>query len=370
MSKIEKLNTLKATRAKATRAKSLENEKSLQLLEMSNINAETYIWYHYRELGHKRYLGTHYEDVLKYFLESKSYKLMVSDSSSGKPAKGYTGLIFLDEKSKCVVYLYNHIFEDVPYHVSICALNEKTVESVSLEISKYKVVAPTVQKTYLMLQGGGNLYLQECPLPQTYVDIEQHHNSDFPAVHRKIIDNLTNHKSGLYLFHGPPGTGKSSYIKYLTGLVNRKFVFVPSTLINSLTDCQIIKVLHEHKNSVLILEDAERAVLKREGSTGDSIVSSILNLSDGILGSVLNTSLILSFNTFEDNVDPALLRKGRLLAKYKFDKLDEEKSKKMLKELFPNKDYKATGDMTLAEIYNFENDSYIEEKKKVVGFSK
>ena len=365
MSRIEKLNTLKVTRTK-----SLRNEEPLQIVEMSNINAETYIWYYYRELGHKRYLGTYHEGVLKYFFESKSYSLMTSDSSSGKPAKGYTGLNFLDEKNKCVVHVYNHIFEDCSYHVSICALSEKAIQDVSSKISEHKVVAPTVQKTYLMLNGGSNLYLQECPLPQTYVDIEQHHNSDFPVVHKKIIDNLTNHKSGLYLFHGPPGTGKSSYIKYLTGLVDRKFVFVPSTLINSLTDCQIIKVLHEHKNSVLILEDAERAVLKREGSTGDSIVSSILNLSDGILGSVLNTSLILSFNTFEDNVDPALLRKGRLLAKYKFDKLNEEKSKKMLKDLFPNKDYKATGDMTLAEIYNFENDSYIEEEKKVVGFSK
>ena len=56
----------------------------------------------------------------------------------------------------------------------------------------------------------------------------------------------------------------------------------------------LTNLLLENKNSILILEDAEKAILNRNENNESSLVSSLLNISDGIfqvLGSTGNTHL-------------------------------------------------------------------------------
>jgi hypothetical protein len=84
------------------------------------------------------------------------------------------------------------------------------------------------------------------------------------------------------------------------------------------------------------------------------------------MADVLNFKIIATFNTDEDRIDAALKRKGRMFLKYKFDALSKEKTQSLFRELYgqnPPKDR-----MTLAEIYNDENEYGPKKEVKSIGF--
>lgn len=73
--------------------------------------------------------------------------------------------------------------------------------------------------------------------------------------------------------------------------------------------------------------------------------------SDGLLGDAMHQQIIATFNCDLTTIDPALLRKGRLIANYEFNKLDLESSKTLSDKLGFGTET-ITEPMTLAEIYN------------------
>ena len=65
----------------------------------------------------------------------------------------------------------------------------------------------------------------------------------------------------------------------------------------------------------------------------------------------MHQQIIATFNCDLKSIDPALLRKGRLIANYEFNQLDIS-SAKILSEKLGYGTEGVTGPMTLAEIYN------------------
>lgn len=126
-----------------------------------------------------------------------------------------------------------------------------------------------------------------------------------------------------------------------------------------------ILMILNHPNSIFIIEDAENIIIDRE-QNGASPVSTLLNISDGLLSDCLNIQIICSFNTDLSRVDSALLRKGRLIAKYEFKELETQKAQKLSDKLgFQTEINKP---MTLTEIYNQTEMSFQTERRKTVGF--
>jgi SpoVK/Ycf46/Vps4 family AAA+-type ATPase len=202
-------------------------------------------------------------------------------------------------------------------------------------------------------------------------DLALNYGDSFPEFHEKLANSLNEDKSGLYLFYGAPGTGKSSYIKYLlSGNLNRKIAYIPVGLIDKLVSPDMLPLLMENKDIILLIEDAEKALLSREESENSSLVSTILNLTDGFIGQALNISVIATFNTAKDRIDAALLRKGRLKLSHEFRKLSVAESKKLAEHI--GKD--ATDideELSLADIYHLEKTTgYTEPEKRVFGFGK
>jgi hypothetical protein len=76
---------------------------------------------------------------------------------------------------------------------------------------------------------------------------------------------------------------------------------------------------------------------------------------------------VVTLNTENKDIDPALERKGRLLKHYTFEKLAIDKSKALLKKLGSDVDVKEP--MTLADIYYSEaNNGAGQTERKKVGF--
>lgn len=254
-------------------------------------------------------------------------------------------------------------------HVSVRAVCSGTAQAQLLVDMMEPFKLEQKSKIYILASEYGDLSFTALPMKCEPVDLVLNYGDGFPEVHEKLIDNLNNTTSGLYLFYGSPGTGKSSYIKHLLSAdIDRKMAYIPVSLIDKLTHPDMLPLLMNNKNIILILEDAEKALLSRELSQDSSIVSTILNLTDGFIGQAINISVVATFNTEKDKIDEALLRKGRLRMSHEFKKLPVANCKKIAASLGIDST-QVTEDMSLAEIYNFEEDSsYKAPEERRVGF--
>lgn len=188
---------------------------------------------------------------------------------------------------------------------------------------------------------------------------------------KKIVDELYKDRPGILIFHGEPGCGKSSYIKYLIKTCkDRKFIIISQDLfacdINSFRQLLLDVV---GTNSVFIIEDCENLVKSREANGSNMVISDFLNITDGIYGDLFKIKFILTFNTDLKTIDPALLRKGRLKCKYQFGKLKGEKLKALTEKLGIKLDEDTIkSGMTLADIFNYGEDNGSEVSKTRIGF--
>lgn len=200
--------------------------------------------------------------------------------------------------------------------------------------------------------------------------IDSNYNDNFTSAYAKIIKFLKSDSNGLVLLTGEPGTGKSSLLMHLTSVckeLNTRFVFIPAAFASVLSDPGFLPfAVASLNNSVLILEDAEE-ILKDRAAGGCGTVSNILNITDGILGKLVQVKIIATVNK-SHVIDAAIVRKGRLRLRYEFEKLVPEKANKLFTKL--GKVSTTDVPMTLADIYNIEaeTDEPTTLKKKKIGF--
>jgi energy-coupling factor transporter ATP-binding protein EcfA2 len=232
------------------------------------------------------------------------------------------------------------------------------------------VLAPTTKRISILVKtayGETEVTPFDVNLPKD-LDLALNYGGNFISKHQKIVSQLDQKKSGLILLTGAIGSGKTTYIKYLASIIqDREFIFVPINMANHLSSPELLALLLNKKHSVLILEDAETAVRSREDGDG-SAVAQLLNMADGIIGDMLKIAIIVTYNTSRNDIDQALLRKGRLMYEHIFNPLSIEDSNRLLKHI--GKDHVATEPMTLADIYFLETETGHQEKipKARLGF--
>jgi len=197
------------------------------------------------------------------------------------------------------------------------------------------------------------------------LDLSLNYGKIFLNTHKEIIKGLEKEESGLILLHGKPGTGKTTYIRHLISVLKCKIIFVPPFMTAILTSPEFIPFLMSHPNSVLVIEDAEKVVGDRKNGTTHEGVANILNLTDGLLSDCLKVKILATFNMEKRHIDDALMRKGRLIAEYKFTALDIKNVKKIFKKLNIKENPKSP--MLLSDIYNYNKKDY-KLTQKTIGF--
>lgn len=227
---------------------------------------------------------------------------------------------------------------------------------------------------HLIVQQRNSLDTEPFKLACPELDIEMNYGTKFAESYDTIFKSLNDHKNDergrLLLLHGEPGTGKTTFINYLANKINRKILWLPTMLAESITSPGFITLLMENKGCVLIIEDAERVIGDRNASNSSSIgVSNILNLTDGVLGDALQIHVVATFNTAKENIDKALLRSGRLIAEHKFEALPVEDTNRLIAHL--GKEGTSDKPLTLSDIYTFgQKEIKTEEKKSGMGFGR
>lgn len=227
-------------------------------------------------------------------------------------------------------------------------------------------------KVSILIKDTNGFELHTNPIKPYHINLDTMYNDDFLPVHRHIKEQLSGkNNKGIALLHGLSGTGKTNYIKWLTSqLPEKQFIFVPTSVIHLLSDPAFIPLLIDNKNAVLVLEDCENYISERHSNNPQTdVVASVLNLADGMLSDIVECQMICTFNAPIHKIDAALLRQGRLIAEYHFDKLTVNKANEYLSAI--GEAQTAKEPMTLAELTNLGNDHFhsVEESKPSFGFT-
>lgn len=235
-----------------------------------------------------------------------------------------TGLVYsttYDENDER--YLISGVFDKYLDHGLIDRLNVFDKQA--------RLDALTSMKIGILRKEYSSFAIHEKSLVAPTVDLALNYNDGFIDVSNRIVDKLSSQTKGIVLLHGVPGSGKTTYIKWLASQIpNKTFVYIPLGLINSLSEPELISTITDRKDLVFVIEDCERYIESREGGDiSSNAVASILNMSDGILSDIIGCQFICTFNSALTNIDEALLRDGRLIAEYFFDNLTKEKAVKV-----------------------------------------
>jgi hypothetical protein len=218
-----------------------------------------------------------------------------------------------------------------------------------------------------------NFYSRGFPIKKLKVNLDLFYGENFQKeVHKPLLKSLSDNKSGLYLIHGHKGTGKTSYLRHLTSLIDKPFYLVTKEFVPYLSDPSCLHfIISECANSIIIIEDAEELIKPRDDNHAHNATSLILNMGDGMLSDVVNCKFILTFNTDIKNIDDAITRAGRMKFQHEFKKLSPEYANKVAEHLkITNVNY--TDETPLSDIFNhldLENLSKISKpKKNKIGF--
>jgi hypothetical protein len=297
------------------------------------------------------------EDILK--LDG----VMIRERISSDEVRNEMWILFQNSNIMLVTVKYSD--KDLDYITFLYNSEDNYKETPIYKLIQSNIVKQVyTKKLDFISNDGSGLGFTTFDYPDKPNNVELNYNDDFYEINDNIIKDLSQKKSGLHLLHGIPGTGKTSYIKHLINTIDKRFIYCPSFMVTSLSSPEFITLMLEYgTDSVLIIEDAENALVSRDDER-NSAVTNILNLGDGLIGDVANIQIIATFNTDLSNLDEALLRKGRTLNKYEFNKLKVDKLKVLSK--FLNLDLDITEPLTLAEFYNSSSLSFENKKQNKI----
>lgn len=131
-----------------------------------------------------------------------------------------------------------------------------------------------------------------------------------------------------YLFHGDPGTGKTSVARALANHFDMPVYYLPLGDITN--DTNLIQLVAGIRGgSVLLIEDIDvyKAATQRKDEKDKSSLASMLNALDGIW-TPHGLVTIMTTNS-KEALDPALIRAGRIDVQEEFSNLDEEQATKL-----------------------------------------
>lgn len=251
--------------------------------------------------------------------------------------------------------IYCHLYADFKY---IYDFYKKFVD---LELSLYED-QPTI--TWVTTKKGGfidktlkvskNYNMKDCLYPHLGAKIDE------------FCSNYEKSNSPILILLGPPGMGKTSFIRNYLYEYNKKALVSYDIALMS-TDSFFLHYL-DVEQDVLILEDFDQFLKKRSHNEDDKVIHKFLNLSEGIINVGLK-KIIFTANLEKEDIDPALIRPGRCFEVLEFFPYTKKQALTIASEYDINLDSdlaNQTDGVSLAEIFN--NKKKIEQSQGKVGF--
>lgn len=283
------------------------------------------------------------------------------------------------------------------YNITIWSDNENFSETF---IKKAKSIFEVIdqQKVFVVSTGRNNGLTLTSLGKLNYAFIRDNYEDEILEHYDYALGEFNkSHPYGrLVIANGPAGSGKTNLLKgMMMNLKKTLIVLLPAKFVIDIDSPSIISMLLKEKQDqygalyedaeegadlkkpqetsiTFIIEDGDQCLVPR-GPENLSAISSMLNYTDGIFGSMLNIRMIVSTNAAKMEFDPALVRSGRLCRHIFVDALSPEKASSVYKRLSEGKEKKYTEKTTLSDVYadvhgGFRNAKT--EKAAPVGFGK
>ncbi len=285
-----------------------------------------------------------FDDIKEYFLNNfKEYKIFQYSSEY---------IIFSNQDDYVTMSSY-----DTTVKVNIVSDTETVTSIYKKLFDNFKVVVSTIEWVY---NSGGDCV--SIPL----VDNRVLYNEMYPFLGDEDIfgyyDRFLQSNSSILILIGPPGTGKTSFIK---GLIKHKkasaFVTYDAKVLES--DGFFAKFIEGNKE-FLVVEDCDTFITDRKD--GNDMMAKFLNTGDGLVSNSQKKMIFSTNLPSLDNVDDALIRKGRCFDVLKFEELTRNQALKLCEKtgltLPENNIY------TLSEIFNQTENLNNKEVTRKIGF--
>ena len=146
-------------------------------------------------------------------------------------------------------------------------------------------------------------------------------------------DNGIPYRRG-YLLHGPPGTGKSSFIMALAGKLGLN-ICILNLHSKGISDDTLNTLLNvAPQRSIILLEDIDAAL----NNTSAVTFSGLLNALDGVAATEGGGRILFMTTNHYDKLQKALIRPGRIDVKECLDLATNSQLIKMFTRFYPNQD--------------------------------
>lgn len=261
---------------------------------------------------------------------------------------------FWDEGVATVTY------NDDDASVTIFALNQADRDAIVEALRPLTGKKRSAGKCFVMASSPNGIQMRAVSGSAKVAFEPDNYSEDTAKKFRYMVEQLKSDTPNgrIMIFRGEPGGGKTYLIRSLVGAVERAiFVVVPAAMVGELDGPNLIGTLiNTYSNAdgpiVLILEDAD-SVLAPRGADNMHSISSLLNLSDGILGNLMDLRIIATTNALKEELDSAVTRDGRLCVDIEVGALDFEHANRVYKRLTGNADAELfqRRDYQLAEVY-------------------
>lgn len=210
-------------------------------------------------------------------------------------------------------------------------------------------------------------------LVKTDDDLTLNYGSEFTEWNAAFLLRLRKKNTGITILRGEPGTGKTTYLRYLTHKLRRshRVYYLPMSVYPLLASpasvdfwmCESEEFAKLRK--IVILEDAESLLMQRAADNREDL-SNLLNLADGFLGELLRMQVICTMNCPVEKIDPAIVRPGRLIAMREFVRLSAMHARILA--TVKNLTINSHDSYSLAELYNPPSETT--EGEKILGFTR
>lgn len=173
--------------------------------------------------------------------------------------------------------------------------------------------------------------------------------TDLKSYYQAFLDS----KAQILVTFGPPGTGKTSFIRDMICEMNlNAFISYDMKVLTS--DSTFVRYLTDTIFDAIIIEDADELLTSARGDS-NKIIAKILNISDGLI-KLPRKKLIFSTNLKKvSDIDSAIIRPGRCFDVMEFRDLNKAEAEAVCLKLDIKLPPKKNEKYTLAELFHEKN---------------